>query len=147
MRQLWSSCRNHVDGGALCGQHIERVETSLSRFEQNGIPVKGVILTPSSAAPARIRIMAITNTNKVGCEITRSAVGCDADASYPPTFTPHPATEPVNQLINRQKSRYSGRTTYERQSADFNLYATWNRQQLAIRAIKSVLRQDTTTGR
>lgn len=66
-----------VTDAAIVGRHVgttlmvaryavntlKEVETSLSRFEQNGIPVKGVILNPSSAAPARIRIMAITNTN------------------------------------------------------------------------------------
>ena len=40
----WPSCRHHADGGALCGQHAERGGNQLSRFEQNGIQVKRVIL-------------------------------------------------------------------------------------------------------
>ncbi len=43
---------------------LKEVETSLSRFEQNGIPVKGVILNSIfRRASAYQDITAITNTN------------------------------------------------------------------------------------
>ncbi len=38
--------RDDADGGALCRQLTFKVETSLSRFDQNGIQVKGVPSTP-----------------------------------------------------------------------------------------------------
>lgn len=42
---------------------LKEVETSLSRFDQNGIQVKGVILNSISAGRRATRIMAITNMN------------------------------------------------------------------------------------
>lgn len=66
-----------VTDAAIVGRHVgttlmvaryavntlKEVETSLSRFEQNGIQVKGLSSTRSSAVPAGIRITATTNTN------------------------------------------------------------------------------------
>ncbi len=74
---------------------LKEVETSLSRFEQNGIPVKGVILNSTSAAPARIRIMAITNTN---ISRMRNNDACIAPPRRPDkAFTPHPASKPAHK--------------------------------------------------
>ncbi len=95
MPQLLVVMSDHVNGGALCGQHIERSGNQSGRFEQNGIPVKGVILNSIFRAPARIRIMAITNTNISRMRKTTSAVGCDADASYPTYLHADPASKPA----------------------------------------------------
>lgn len=66
-----------VTDAAIVGRHVgttlmvaryavntlKEVETSLGRFEQNGIQVKGVILNSIFRRASGIRITATTNTN------------------------------------------------------------------------------------
>ncbi len=109
---------------------LKEVETSLSRFDQNGIQVKGVILNSIFRRATGYRIMAITSMNT--SQIPNKNKACRM-------------ARPVT--VGRTSVAPCGKTIWgismTTETPLISIYMpTRNRQQLAIRAIKSVLRQD-----